>query len=641
MPAVTLRTLIGLALVAGCNPDPYPGETGAILHVGLRALPKSFDPPQIEDNSSGKVSAHVYDGLLAYHPYARPYQLQPSLAEAMPTVSEDGLTYTFTMRRGVTFHDDACFPGGEGREVDAHDVVWAFKRLAHPTVNSRGWWLFDDKIEGLNAWREGLREELKGAVVDPAKLPGMDRDVSGLRAIDDHTVQIRLTGPYPQFLWTLAMGYASIYPREAVEHYGAEFRNHPVGTGPFVLKEYNPVYRAVYEANPDYREQYVPDPVANPDERWPGWEEDVEAGLLVNAGERIPMLDGMEIRFILEDQPRWLYFKNGYSDFLNPPKDNVADAIPAGELAPELKERGVTVQRWTELGTVYACMNTDDPLLSNVDVRRAIALAYDHAWTIENLYGGQAVLAKSLIPPGVAGYDPDYHPYQADDGTANVERARELLARAGYPDGIDPQTGRNLHLTFENSGSGLTQRQFADRFTDEMRRIGIEVTAVTNTFPQLTDKMRKKKFQITSLAWGFDYPDAQNILQLLYGPNKAPGVNSASFANAEFDALYEQAATLPDGPERTALYEQMAHIVADEVPWVPRVHRIRPNLQQPWLQGYKYTEVNDQFWRYVAVDDALRDRLVAEWNPPTRWPLAVLGLVFVGLLGLSLRGGRT
>ncbi|MCB9675513.1 MAG: hypothetical protein H6737_10380 [Alphaproteobacteria bacterium] len=629
--------LLPLALLLACNPDPYPGETGDVLHVALRQLPKSFDPPQIEDEGSGKISANVYDGLLQYHPFARPYQLQPALAEALPEVSEDGLTYTFRIKRGVRFHDDPCFPGGQGREVDAHDFVWAYKRLAHPSVNSRGWWLFDGRIAGLDAWRDGLREELKGQVVDQAALPGMDRAVPGLVALDDHTLQIRLTGPYPQFLWTLAMGYASVYPHEAIAHYGDEYRNHPVGTGPFRVTEYNPVYRAVFERNPTYREDHVPDPANRPSERWPGWEEDEAAGLLVNAGKPVPLLDGMEIRFILEDQPRWLYFRNGYTDFLNPPKDNVAEAIPGGELSPEMVERGVRMQKWTELGTVYACMNTEDPVLSNVDVRRAIALAYDHTWTIDNLYSGQAIMATSLIPPGVAGFDASYHPYHRDDGHSDVERAKEHLARAGYPDGIDPKTGRRLHLTFENSGSGLTQKQFADRFTDEMRRIGIEVSTVTNTFPQLTDKMRKGAFQITSLAWGFDYPDAQNILQLLYGPNKAPGVGSARFQNAEFDRLYDEAALLPDSPERTALYERMAHIVADEVPWVSRVHRIRPNLQHTWLQGYKYTEVNDQYWRYVGVDDEARDRLVAGWNEPTRWPVFVFFGLFAGIVAVSVR----
>ncbi len=639
---VALRAIAAAALLGACTPDPYPGERGAILHAALDTLPKSFDPPMIEDQSSGILAAPVYEGLLAYHPYARPYTLVPALAEAMPEVSEDGLTYTFTLRRGVTFHDDPCFEGGQGREVVANDVIFAFKRFAHPTTRTKGWWLFDGRIAGLDAWRDQLQADIAAARArgeDPGPLWGIERDVPGFEAVDRYTVRITLTRPYPQFLWVLAMGYTSVYPREAVEHYGPEFRNHPVGTGPFILASYNPVYRAVYRKNPEYREVRVPDPERDPAQRWPGWEADRDAGHLDRAGERIPLLDGMEIRFILEDQPRWLYFKNGYLDFLNPPKDNVAEALPKGDLSPDLVARGVRVDRWTELGTVYTCLNTEDPLLSNPDVRRAMALAFDHRWTVDHLYGGQAIVATSLIPPGVAGHD-DYHPYHTDDGHADLERARALLARAGYPGGRDPETGKPLHLTFESSGSGVTQRHFAQRFVDEMRRIGIEVDVVVNTFPQMIDKMRKKQFQVAGLAWGFDYPDAQNILQLLYGPNASPGIGAANFKNPAFDALYERAAVLPDSPERTRLYEQMAHIVADEVPWITRVHRIRTNLQHPWLHGFKYTEVNYQFRNFAWVDDALRDRMVEAHNRPVWWPVVAFFAGSIALVALSIRGAR-
>ena len=137
-----------LALPA-CSPDPYPGEEGKILHVSLRLLPKSFDPPLIEDEGSGKVSAHVYDGLLMYHPLARPYKLIPALAKGMPEISEDKKTFTFEIRQGLRFADDPCFPDGKGREVTAKDFLYCFKRFAHPSVPAKGWWIFDGWIKGL------------------------------------------------------------------------------------------------------------------------------------------------------------------------------------------------------------------------------------------------------------------------------------------------------------------------------------------------------------------------------------------------------------------------------------------------------------------------------------------------------------
>lgn len=637
-------TVLALAGLLGCSPDPYPGETGKVLHVGLRLLPQSLDPAQVSDEGSGVLASQVYEGLLSYHPFARPYQLIPAIAASLPEVSEDKLTYTFRLRDDVRFADDPCFPGGQGRAVTAADFLYAFKRFSHPQTRAKGWWLFDGKIKGLNEWRAGLRDDIeaerqRGTTIGPNALWGLDRPVAGFEVVDDRTFRFHLTEPYPQFLWVLAMSYTSVYPHEAVEMYGDEFRNHPVGTGPFRVEEFNPVYRAVFVRNDDYREVYFPDPVNNLDERWDGWEADRAAGLLQDAGERIPMLDGIEVRFILEDQPRWLYFQSGYLDFLNPPKDNTQEAVPRGGLSNALKARGVRLQPVTELGTVYTCLNTEDPLLSNVDVRRAIALAFDHQWTVDNLYAGQAIIARTLIPPGVAGHV-DYHPYHSEDGRAQIDRAKDVLVKAGYPDGVDPATGQPLRVRFENSGTSVTNRHFAERFKDDMRRLGIEVDVIVNTFPQMIEKMRNKNFQIAGLAWGFDYPDAQNILQLLYGPFKAPGVNRSNFDHPEFNALYAEAALLADGPERTKLYEQMSKIVSDEVPWITRAHRIQQNLQQPWLQGFKYTSVHDQYFRYADIDLAQRERLVAEWNEPVRWPVAALALTFLGLTVMTVFRGR-
>ncbi len=611
------------------------------MHVGLRSLPKGFDPPQVSDESSNVLANQVYEGLLMYHPFARPYALIPALAEELPEVSADRKTYTFHLKEGVRFADDDCFPDGRGREVTAEDILYVFKRFSHPSTRAKGWWLLDGRIEGLNAWRDQLSADIEaaraaGEAIAPDALWGLEREVSGLEVVDRYTFRFQLSEPYPQFLWTLAMPYTALYPHEAVERYGDEFSSHPVGTGPFKVTEYNPVYRAVFTRNDNFRDERVPDPAVAP---WEGWQEDEAAGLLVSAGEAVPMLDGIEIRFILEAQPRWLYFRAGYLDFLNPPKDNTAEAVPHGELSETLKARGVRLQPWTELGTVYTCLNTEDPLLSNVDVRRAIALSYDHKWTVENLYAGQAIVANSIIPPGVAGYL-NYHPYHSDDGTAQRERAAEHLARAGYPGGIDPATGRPLRLRFESSGSGVTQRHFSDRFVDEMRRLGVEVDVMVNTFPQMIQKMRNKSFQVAGLSWGFDYPDAQNILQLLYGPNKAPGPNSSNFDNPAFNALYEQTLTMQDSPERTALYERMSRIVSDEVPWVTRVHRIRQNLQQPWMSGFKYTGVHDQYWRYVDIDLEEREQLVATWNEPVRAPIFAALSLLAGLIGWTVVFGR-
>jgi len=275
-----------------------------------------MDPPQISDMGSGVIASQVYEGLLMYHPFARPYQLMPALAAEMPTISDDKQTYTFRLREDIRFANDPCFPDGNGRAVTAQDFLYAFKRFSHPQTQAQGWWLFDGKIKGLNAWRDQLRDDItaareSGESIETDALWGLDRPVEGFEVVDETTFRFHLTEPYPQFLWVLAMSYTAVYPHEAVETYGREFRNHPVGTGPFIVTEFNPVYRAVYRQNPNYREVYLPDPVSDPSDRWPGWEEDIAAGYLSDPGARLPLLDGVAIRFLLEDQPRLLHFKSG------------------------------------------------------------------------------------------------------------------------------------------------------------------------------------------------------------------------------------------------------------------------------------------------------------------------------------------
>jgi len=642
---LALLASLGLFGLSSCSPDPYPGEEGAVLHMSLRGLAKSLDPPVIGVEYSNRIASQVYEGLLAYHPYARPFQLMPALAEDMPSVSEDGMVYTFRIRKGVRFHDDPCFEGGTGREVTAHDFVFSLKRLGHPKARSTGWWLFEGKVAGFDAWREKLiadieAAETEGETVDT--LWGLDRALPGIVALDDHTLQITLAEPYPQFLWTLAMNYAVVYPREAIEFHGKDFRNHPVGTGPFQVVEYNPVYRVLMEKNPHYWDNRVPDPANVPADRLEGWDwqADIDEGRLTHPGERLPLIDGIEMRFILEDQPRWLYFKSGHTDWLIPPKDNSAEAIQGKELTPLMASRNVRLTAIAEMGTVYTALNTDDEVMANVNLRRALALAIDHNWTVDNLYSGNAQVAESLIPPGIAGYEHGYHPYKTADYSADIARAKELMVEAGYPEGIDPKTGKPLRLRFENSGTSTTQRHFAERVRDEFRRIGIEVDIIVNTWPQMNEKMRNRDYQMAGLAWGFDYPDAQNILQLLYGPNQAPGINRSNYDNPEFNALYEQSNTMSDGPERTAMYQKMARMVADDVPWIVRVHRTRNNLQQPWVTGAYYSEVHDQWVKYAALDVEMRERLVAEWNVPVRWPLGVFLLLFFGILGGSVVQAR-
>ncbi|NUM88794.1 MAG: hypothetical protein HUU37_06300, partial [Bdellovibrionales bacterium] len=233
--------LAAVAVLSGCTSRNKKFDNA--LYMATVAKIKGMDPAQAQDNYSSQEIVRVYEGLLQFHPFKRPYVLEPLLAESMPRVSQNGLEYVFKIRKGVLFQEDAAFPGGKGRELKAQDFVYSIKRIADPKVQSSGWWLFEGRLQGLDEWQEIAKKSGKA---------DYEARVAGLEAVDDYTLRFRLKAPYPQFLYALAMPYGSVVAREVVEKYGAEFINHPVGTGPFMVREYNPNDKIVYVRNPSY-----------------------------------------------------------------------------------------------------------------------------------------------------------------------------------------------------------------------------------------------------------------------------------------------------------------------------------------------------------------------------------------------------
>ncbi len=248
-------------------------ESEKVLTTVQNAPIKGFDPTQADDMYTALELAKVYEGLLTYHYLKRPHELVPELASSMPMVSEDGCTYTFKIKPNVYFHDDACFNSGKGREVVAEDFVYTFKRVADPKVRSPWFARFVDKIQGLDAWRD----QQMGT-----RATNYDQEIEGIKALDRYTLQITLNKPWPQFMYMLTMGFTYVVPREAVQHYGPAFKNHPVGTGPFMLKApFNPqLNKLVYLKNPTFRDKYFPCEASAAYQH-----------LLVDAGKKLPFID--------------------------------------------------------------------------------------------------------------------------------------------------------------------------------------------------------------------------------------------------------------------------------------------------------------------------------------------------------------
>lgn len=572
-----------LSVLVGCNKSNDANEN--TVNIPVTAKVKGMDPIFANDRYSGNETMRVYEGLLEYHYLKRPFTLQPNLAETLPEVSNNGLTYTFKLKKGVLFHDSPAFPNGKGREMVAEDVVYSIKRTAG-NIKALGWWVIDGKLKGLNEWRDKVTAA--GAKVDFSEV------VEGVKVVDKYTVQFNLTKPFPQFLYALAMPFFVVVPKEAVDHFGEEFLNHPVGTGPFMLDRYDRTNRIVYKKNPNFRDKFYPS------EGMPG---DKEKGLLDDAGKKLPLADKLVIQIMVEDQPRWLNFQKGKLDFLFIPKDNFDSAITPEGLSPEMAKKGINLQIIPDLDVTYTAFQHTNPLFDNVNLRRAMSLAYDPATSNKLFYSGTAIAAQSLVPPGIAGNIPGFeNPWMGPD----IEKAKEYLAKAGYPE------GKGLpEITFDTSASSVS-RQIGEFFKKQMAKIGVNIKVITNPWPELQKKIQTRQTMLQSLAWGADYPDAENFLQLLYGPNKTPGANGSNYDNPEFNKMFEAARYLQDSPERTKLYEGMNKWASDQIPWIFGVHRQRYTLIHSWLKNYQYMPIDHGMEKYFRIDTDKKAAMLKE-----------------------------
>ncbi len=536
----------------------------------------SLDPVQSSNSATNEVVSNIFEGLLQYSYLKRPLVVEPALADGMPKVSKDGLVHTFKIKPGVKYQDSDVFPDKKGREVKAADFIYSWKRLADPKTKSEGWWIFDGKIKGFNEWRDKLT---KGEAT-------YDTPIEGLQAPDDHTLIVTLTKPYYQLDYVLTMPYAAVVPKEAVDKYGAEFMNHPLGTGPFTFESWIRGNKVVLKKNPTWHGENYPTE---------GEAGDKEKGFLADAGKPLPFVDALVFHEVPEDQPRWLNLMKGNFDFAGIPKDNFDAAMDGpNQLKPALTEKGLRLIVYPWPDVVYIGFNMQDPIIGKKpELRQALCYAFDQKTASEKFYNNRVITAHSPISPGMEAYDPEFkNPCKE----YNLEKAKALMKKAGYPDGkgLPP-----IEYSFAGSTTG---RQMAEYVSQQFEKIGVKTNLVSNSWPQFQDRLRNKKAQMFGIAWGADYPDPENMMQLLYGPNESPGPNSSNYHNKDFDALYRQAAKTPPGPARAKLYQKMRDIFVKDLPWIPTVHRLGYYIVHDWVSNFKPHETIKGEYKYLRVD---------------------------------------
>jgi len=560
-----------------------------VLRVAYLIAETNFDPAAVSDLYSNNICEEIFESPLTYDFLARPAKLKPETLEAMPEVTENGRSYTLRLKKGIYFSDDPVFKG-KRRELVARDYEYAFKRIMDPAVRSPNTWLLDGRVAGME---EAIARAKKTGKFD------YDAPLPGIEVLDRYTLRIRLAKPDYNFLYILAMPNIGAQAREVVEAYGQDIGAHPVGTGAFRLAEWKRSSRIVLERNPNFREEYY--------EAEPPADDPISQQLYKeNKGKRLPIVDRVEVSIIEESQPRWLAFLNNELDWINLPYEFLNMAVPGGKLTPALAREGVRHIPDIELVTVYMYFNMKDPTLGGytpdkVALRRAISLAYNIDENVNLIRSGTAIEAHSLVPPGVLGYDPAFNTGKAYDPA----RAKALLDMFGYVDRNgdgwrDMPDGGPLTFVYASAPSQL-DRLFTLSWKKAMDAVGVRMETDIAKWPDLRKKSKAGKLQTWELAWRADYPDGENYYQLLYGPNCGSS-NDPCFQLPEFDRLYEQAAALPPGPERSVIYQKMERLVAAYVPFKNMVHRKYNYMLKSWTLGWRKHPILHEGYRYVDVD---------------------------------------
>lgn len=574
-------------------PDSAAKPKRKVLRTAFNSAEVGFDPPQVSDRTSVAVNAHIFESPLTYDLLARPVQLRPQTAAGLPEVSADFKRFVFTIRPGIFFADDPVFQGRR-RELVAQDYVYTVKRFYDPRLKTEHLYQFENaKILGLS--------ELRQHAIERKTAFDYDREVTGLRALDRYRFEVRLAEPDPRFVYLFAnAGYTGAVAREVVEAYAEDLLAHPVGTGPFRLKHWRRSSQIVLERNPGFREE-----IFEPGEVPP----DAQSQAIAQAlrGRRLPLLDEVQISIIVETQPRWLAFNGGELDLLEMPTEVAPLALPGGQLAPNLRKRGV--QAFTSYGADigFSFFNMEDPVVGGlsperVALRRAIVLGYDNEAEIRIVYKGQAVPAQTMLPQMVYGHDPAL---RSEAGRHDMARARALLDLYGYDqrdaEGYRLQPdGSRLTLRRAGTAGSSRQRMIDELWKKQMDALGLRIEFESATFGELIKKALAKQLMIWGYIWSVGDPDGDFILGMGYGPNAGQS-NDAQFHLPAYDALYARQRLLANSPERWALLQQLNRLLLSYMPYQPHNHPLRVDLCQAGVRGFIRHPFTRDGWRFVDL----------------------------------------
>lgn len=547
------------------------------------------------------------------------------------------------------------------RELTAEDYVYGIRRLATPRVVSPSFSTMADYIVGFKDYAAAVAAKDKalrqGLAPTDRNLPFLDfrtLGFEGVSAPDKYTLRIRLVGKYPQFKYWLAMVFFAPVPWEAERFYaqpGMAANNltlnyWPVGTGPYMLTEFRENRRHVLQRNPNFQGQTYPCEGA------PG---DQENGFLQDCGKPIPFVDKVVFDIEKEAVPLQSKFIQGYYDSPAIERLDIGTGyiVAMGDDKKKdalYKEKGIRLPTTTEASTWYFAFNWMDPVVGkgatpeqderNRKLRQAIAIAIDWEEHIAIFERGQGVAGQGPVPPSLFGYRDDgpaaFNPVvyrKGPDGKPvrrSIEEAKQLLAEAGYPNGRDAKTGKPLVLSFDYMSASSGSKALLDWYARQFGKLGIQMEVRASDFNRFQDKLKKGSVQMFFAGWLADYPDAENFLFLLYGPNskaktEGNGENSANYQSAQFDKLFDRMKVLDDGPDKQQLIDEMVQIVQKDAVWSFGYWPTSAAAYHQWIYNGKPTQIVRNHISYLRLDPDLRAQKIKQWNAPIWWPLPLLG----------------
>lgn len=542
------------------------------LRLSLDNVVESLDPAKAYSDDSLLVSAQVLEPLYQYHYLKRPYEIQPLLAEGLPQILNKGKLIQIKIKKGVFYHPHEAFK--TPKELEANDFIVQFKRLALDELKSPGRSLFQGLIEGFDNYNESVGGDWQKIETVPLK---------GIEAKDKYTLNIHLTKSEPNIVYYLALNFMSPTPWELVKFSKNNLDHILIGTGPYRFKGFNGQYFDL-EKFEKYREDFYPtsgDRYAN------------VQNLLTSSKERIPFIDHVKFYITTQENDTWKKFFDREIDLLTVPKTFIPRLYDTnGELNPEIQKNGVVLKHFPILANRWLAFNMRDPLVGkNEFLRRAIAYSIDYEKYIQVISQNTNLRANSILVPGISGYLPakDFR-FKYDPALA-----REYLKMAGFKAENMPT------IVYSTRGNQAINSLEANFLKEQLEHVGLKVEIQILPFSDFLRKGRAGELMFFTDNWLFDYPDAENILQLLVSTN-FPGVNKSAYANPEIDELYYKLKETMNLDQKDKIVHQMEEIIFQDLPWIPMMYESSFVLQYPEIKNFRKSSIIRNYVKYLKIE---------------------------------------